>query len=250
MYNQKQLSEMVFFDVETAPKYANLDDLQSNEPKMAELWQKRCEYLRKRFEENSEMSDQELYFEKAALHPEFNRIVCVSFGRLSFKEDPITFKPVPSCTIKSYSSFNEKEVLEGIHKVFSKFNKFNFTGHTIKRFDIPVICKRLLINEMSLPSTLMVHNLKPWEMPFVDIAELWSFGAWQEGFTSLELLSTSIGLDTPKDDIRGEDVARVFWVEKDLNRIVTYCQKDVLATANVLLKLSGFQTVEEFELQS
>jgi len=249
MYTADQLSKMIFFDVETTTRYATLKDLKKNEPKMAELWEKRCDYLRKRFEENAEMSNDELYLEKAALHPEFNKIVCASFGRVSFKDDHVT-GITPSATIKSYSSENEKEVLQGIHKVFSNFKTFTFTGHTIKRFDIPVICKRMLINEMSLPPLLLVHNMKPWEMPFVDIAEIWSFGAWQEGFTSLELLSTSLGLDTPKDDIRGEDVSRVFWVEKNLPRIVTYCQKDVLATANVLLKLSGHPVVEEFELQS
>jgi hypothetical protein len=101
-----------------------------------------------------------------------------------------------------------------------------------------------------LPKGLQVQNLKPWEMPFIDTSELWSFGAWQEGFSSLELLATSLGLDTPKDDIRGDQVGEVFWQDKDISRITKYCEKDVLATAQIILKLSDLPVVEDYQLQS
>jgi len=238
MYTQEELKKIVFFDIETASGFNNLDELCSNNPKLGEIWSKRCEYLRTRFEENRDKSDEQLYLEKSALHPEFNRIVCISFGRIAFEGN------FPSMIIKSYCSSNEEEVLEGIIKVFSGFNGYKFSGHNIKRFDVPVICKRLLINSILLPDGLKIHNLKPWEMPFIDTSDIWSFGAWQEGFTSLDLLATSLGIDSPKDDIKGEEVSQVFWETGDLNRISTYCEKDVKTVAQVLLKMSGLPELD------
>lgn len=244
MFNQNELTKTVFFDLETAPAYASLDDLASANPKMAELWSKRCEYLRTRFEENRDMTDEDLYLNKAALTPEFARIVCATFGRLGFKEGD------PNFIVKSYASSDEREVLAGINKVFENFAAMKFAGHNIKRFDVPMMCKRLIINGWSLPKGLQIQNLKPWEMPFIDTSELWSFGAWQESFASLDLLVTSLGLETPKSDIKGEEVGRVFWQEGDIDRISEYCQRDVLAVAQTLLKLSNLPVVEEFELQA
>lgn len=242
MYTQDELKLMLFFDLETASEYESLDVLESEKPLMAKLWSKRCDYLRSRWpEDNADKSDSELYLDKAALVPEFNRIVCASFGRLEFEGN------IPSMTIKSYYGADEKEILDGIEKVANAFIKYKMCGHNIKRFDIPVMCKRLLINGYKLPTYLQVHNKKPWEMPFIDTSEVWSFGAWQESFVSLELLMTAIGMDSPKDDIRGEEVSGVFWNEGDHDRIAKYCEKDVFALAQALLKLSGFETMLGFE---
>jgi hypothetical protein len=244
MYTPNDLSKMVFFDFETASNYASLDELEKANPKMAELWSNRCTYLRSRFEENKDMTDEELYVEKAALTAEFGRIVCATFGRMTF------IGTTPNLIIKSYSSENESDVLDGVDKVFNKFAALKFVGHNIKRFDIPYACKRLIINQYALPKGLQIANLKPWEMPFVDTSELWSFGAWQEGFTSLDLLSTSLGLESPKGDLHGSEVGKVFWQDADINRIKNYCEQDVLATANILLKLSNLELVEDYETQS
>lgn len=249
MYTQSEIQKMVFFDLETASTYATLDDLEMANPKMAELWCKRCDYLRSRFDENKEMTDEQLYEAKAALTPEFSRIICASFGRVTFSEDPIVGS-FPSLVIKSYSDNDEAKVLSGINKVFTSFAAYRFVGHNIKRFDVPMMCKRLIMSGVQLPKGLQIQNLKPWEMPFIDTSEIWSFGAWQEGFTSLELLATSLGLNTSKDDIRGDQVGDVFWKAKDLARITTYCEKDVLSTTQIILKLSGLTVVEDYQLQS
>lgn len=250
MFTESEIQKMVFFDLETAPEYESLDELSKANPKMGELWSKRCEYLRSRFEENKDFTDEELYLEKAALTPEFNRIVCATFGRVSFSEDPVLGTSMPSLLIKSYSSFKESEILDGIQKVFTSFAAYKFVGHNIKRFDMPVMCKRLLINSRPLPKGLQIQNLKPWEMPFIDTSELWSFGAWQESFVSLELFVTALGLETPKNDIKGADVGKVFWNDRDLDRITKYCEKDVLAGVQAILKLSNFEIVEDYQLQN
>jgi 3'-5' exonuclease len=244
MYTQDELTGMLFFDLETASEYANLNELTTAKPKMGELWAKRSDYLRSRWpEDNADKTDAELYDDKAALVPEFNRIVCASFGRLTW--EGLT----PSMVIKSYYGSDEISILDGIENVASKFTKYKMTGHNIKRFDIPVMCKRLLINGYKLPPYLQVHNKKPWEMPFIDTSDAWSFGAWQEGFASLELIMTSLGLDSPKDDIRGEDVSGVFWDNQEYTRIAKYCEKDVYALAQALLKMSGLNTMDGFESQ-
>lgn len=246
MYSQTELTKMVFFDLETASTYATLEELKDTNPKMAELWIKRCDYIRNRFEENKDMTDSELYEARAGLTPEFSRIICASFGRVSFENDPI-LGSFPKMTIKSYASSDEKEVLDGITTVFEKFATYKFVGHNIKRFDVPMMCKRILMAGRPLPKGLQLTNLKPWEMPLIDTSEVWSFGAWQEGFASLELLATSLGLETPKDDIRGDEVSRVFWQEKNVQRIADYCQKDVFACAQILLKLSNLPIVQDFQ---
>lgn len=243
MYSQSELTKAVFFDLETAAEHYSLDALNRANPKKAELWSKRCVYLRSRFEENKDMTDEELYVEKAALTPEFARIVCASFARLSWTENG------PALIMKSYASENESEVLEGIHKVFEKFFNLKFIGHNIKRFDVPMMCKRILINGNSLPKGLLVHNLKPWEMPFIDTSEVWSFGAWQESFASLDLLATSIGLDSPKEELQGSEVNQYFW-DGRLDDITHYCERDVLTTTNILLKLSGLSIVEDYAYQA
>ena len=243
MYSQSELTKAVFFDLETAAEYESLDLLLLANKKKAELWSKRCDYLRSRFEENKYLTDEELYIEKAALTPEFARIVCATFARLSWTEDG------PSLIVKSYSSDSEIEVLEGIHKVFEKFFNLKFVGHNIKRFDVPMMCKRLLINSYSLPKGLLIHNLKPWEMPFIDTSEVWSFGAWQEGFTSLDLLATSIGLDSPKEEIQGSEVNSYFW-KGEIEKITKYCERDVMTTTNILLKLSGLSIVKDYAYQA
>lgn len=249
MFTQPEIQKMVFFDLETASTYSSLPELKEANPKMAELWIKRCSYLRSRFEENANLTDDELYIAKAALTPEFSRIICATFGRVSFQGDDITGIE-PALLIKSYSSKDESPVLAGIQKVFTSFAANKFVGHNIKRFDIPMMCKRIIMSGAQLPKGLQIQNLKPWEMPFIDTSELWSFGAWQEGFSSLELLATSLGLETPKDDIRGDEVGHVFWQERDIDRITKYCEKDVLATAQIILKLSGLPVVEDYQLQS
>jgi len=244
MYTQDELTGMLFFDLETASEYKNLEALELANPRMGKLWANRCEYLRSRWpEDNGEKSNAELYDDKAALVPEFNRIVCASFGRITW--DGLT----PSMIIKSYYGNDEMEILDGIENVAIKFNKFKMTGHNVKRFDVPVMCKRLLINGYKLPEYLQVHNKKPWEMPFIDTSDNWSFGAWQEGFASLELIMTALGLDSPKDDIRGEEVSGVFWENQEYARIAKYCEKDVYALAQALLKMSGLNQLDGFESQ-
>lgn len=236
------LKKIVFFDIETASSHSSLDELSDVNPKLADLWRKRSEYLRTRFEENKDLTDDELYLKKAGLSAEFSRIICATFGRIDIKEDAVLGDQT-TLTIKSYSGSDELAILNGIHQVFSKFEGFKFCGHNIKRFDIPVICKRMLINGLVLPTTLQTFDKKPWELPYLDTSEMWSFGAWQESFTSLDLLCTSLGVESSKDSLEGDMVNSYYWDGK-ISEIVEYCEKDVVATTSCFLKLNSLPEVK------
>ena len=243
MFTKQELEKLIYFDIETVHGTKTLAELND---KKQELWSKRCEYLRKRYEDNAEMNDEDLYEYKGALHAEYSKVVCVSFGRVKIQEDgEIKF------IVKSFHGDDEKELLGQVIGVFEKFlnSGFKLCGHNIEGFDMPVILKRAVINGIKLPKCLHFHNLKPWEMPIVDTSKVWSFGAWKEGLVSLDVLATSLGVETPKDDISGADVSRVYWQDEDLDRIVKYCEKDVLATTQVMLKLGDQKLIKKIEVQ-
>jgi len=117
-------------------------------------------------------------------------------------------------------------------------------GHNAKEFDFPYICRRLLINGMKLPNVLDIAGKKPWEISHLDTLELWKFGDYK-AFTSLALLCHVFQIPTPKDDISGADVARVYYEEQDLERIKVYCEKDVVALIQLFLRMRGNSLVDE-----
>ena len=171
---------------------------------------------------------------------EFGRIVCVSMGKIKFIDGE------PTAQLVSYTdngTYDESLILKSVFDIFTKLARAGnrLAGHNIKRFDCPYLCKRGYINNIELPILLQIHDKKPWEVTTVDTSELWSFGAWQEGFTSLNLLVNVLGIPSPKDDINGSEVHGLYWSNTPdrISRISTYCEKDVIATIRVLLKLSN-----------
>ena len=95
-----------------------------------------------------------------------------------------------------------------------------------------------------MPALLDIAGKKPWEIAHIDTMELWKFGDFKN-FTSLNLLANIFQIPTPKDDISGADVARVYYEEQDLDRIATYCQKDVVAVIQLLRKFRGEELIPE-----
>jgi hypothetical protein len=104
---------------------------------------------------------------------------------------------------------------------------------------VPCIGKRMLINGIYPPANLVVWDKKPWDIPYFDTSEIFAFGSWsQQKYLSLDLLSCSLGVDSPKEDIDGSQVNKTYWDDQDIERIKTYCEKDVETVINVLLKTS------------
>ncbi|MGX1023465.1 3'-5' exonuclease [Psychroflexus sp. MBR-150] len=231
MLDNLKLNQVLFLDIETVPEFESFKSLSAVKQK---LWDEKSAYKRRYdAKENEEISAAE-YYEKAGIWAEFGKIICISVGIFN------TEKKEPEFRIKSYYGDDEKEILKDFSKLLhTHYNTSNrlLSGHNIKEFDIPYIARRILIQDLDLPKILNLMGKKPWEVPHLDTLELWKFGDYKH-FTSLKLLTEILGVDSPKDDIDGSQVRNVYYKEKNLKRIVKYCEKDVIAVAQVVLKLA------------
>jgi uncharacterized protein YprB with RNaseH-like and TPR domain len=229
------LDQLLLLDIETTPAVKAFDCLPEN---MQSLW---LDKIAKTAPDSSE--GEELYADRAGIFAEFGKIVCISVGFFTVENGRYQLR------IKSIYHDDEKlllsSFLELVNKFYIKNPKFQFAGHNIKEFDIPFICRRSVINLLSLPPALQLHNLKPWEVPMLDTMQLWRFGDFKN-YTSLKLLTAVLGIPTPKDDIDGSMVAKVYYGEANgLERIVTYCQKDVVAVGQLLMRFKGVPLIED-----
>jgi len=223
MLKYLNLDHVLFLDIETAPQYP---DYSGSPETYKVLWDKKAEWFLK-----NETDTPESVYDRAAIYAEFGKVICISVGFLSDT----------SFRIKSFYGHDEKEVLKDFAILLnSHFNKNHhlLCAHNGKEFDFPYLARRMLVNGIKLPSSLDIAGKKPWEVQHLDTMELWKFGDYKS-YTSLELLAYLFNIPTPKDDIRGSDIARVYWKEDDLPRIVEYCQKDVVTVAQILLKMKG-----------
>ena len=174
---------------------------------------------------------------------EFGKIVCISTGY--FYEDENKNK---CFKIKSISGHDETQVLQGFMTLCDKFYKLNknfiFGGHNIREFDIPYICRRILINNLPLPEYLWLHDRKPWETKMFDTLSWWKFGD-NKNYTSLNLLANALNIPTSKTDIDGSIVQDVYYTEQNLPRIVEYCQRDVVVVANIILRFQNMPLLKD-----
>lgn len=244
MFALNDLQNLLFFDVETVYGEQDYDALS---PVMQKQWEKRA---RKQLEAGGEdASPAKLYYEQAAIHAEFGRVVCISVGILL---PPSDNGGVPGFRVKSMYGRGESKVLQNFAGLLNQSKTPNrLCGHNIKGFDVPYLCRRMLINGLPLPDTLNITGKKPWEVNMLDTMELWRFGEFGK-WVSLELLTEVFGLNTPKDALDGQHVSTVFWEDKDdegLQRIANYCERDVIATAQVLLSMSGLPVFTEQDVE-
>jgi len=233
------ISDILFLDIETVPVSKEYYDLP---PLIKELWNKKSKYWIKDKEESDELYA-ELYSKKAGIYAEFAKVVCISVGYI--KE----FDGKKEIRLNSYYGDDEKKVLSDfsdlLNKHFNNPNKYFLCGHNIKEFDIPFLSRRMIINGLPLPAMLDIAGKKPWETKHLcDTMEMWKFGDYKN-YTSLNLLAAILGIKSPKDDIDGSMVAKVYWEEKDLERIKIYCEKDVTTVAQIYLRMNNFPLLEE-----
>ena len=224
---------ILFLDIETVPQYADYNSLPGN---WKELWDTKATSLLKYHEEETK----ETIYHRAGIYAEFGKIICISCGFISGNEAD------KKIIIKSFCGDNESIVLVEFCDILNKWTandeqKF-LCAHNGKEFDFPYLCRRLIINNLPIPAILNSSGKKPWEVCHLDTLELWKFGDYKS-FTSLNLLAHTLGIPTPKDDIDGSRVWSVYWNEKDIKRIVNYCQKDVVTVAQIFLKMQGDELV-------
>lgn len=230
---QIALNHLLFIDIETVsqqPAYEQLND------QWAVLWEEKVQRTLP-----VDTTAAAFYPQRAAIMAEFGKIVCISIGYFRKENNQWQFR------IKSFSNETEQALLRSFLETVTQMeavqNNWSFCGHNIKEFDIPFICRRLLINGIPIPPYLDFQNMKPWETNIIDTFQYWRFGDYKN-YTSLQLMAAALGVPSSKDDIDGSKVGEVYWVEKDLQRIVTYCEKDVQATANIVLRLKQLPLLE------
>ena len=226
--------KILFLDIETVPEKATFDELSETEK---ELFAAKTQY--QRTEDQSPAS----FYERAGIWAEFGKIVCISVGFFNLMSNQREFR------IKSFYG-QEEELLMAFKTLLE--NHFSQAAHMLcahngKEFDFPYIARRMIIKGINLPAKLNLFNKKPWEVPHLDTLHLWRFGDYKH-YISLFLMAHVLGIPTPKDDIDGSQVARVYYEEKNIDRIITYCEKDVITIAQIVLRLRNETLLETDEI--
>ncbi|GEM56398.1 3'-5' exonuclease [Flavobacterium branchiophilum] len=223
MIDKIKLDHILFLDIETVPENEHFSMLDHD---MQSLWEHKTQYQRK-----DDMSAADFY-ERAGIWAEFGKIICISVGFFVTKSDVRNFRVTSffGDEVKILSDFNQL-----INQHFSQ-PQHVLCGHNSKEFDIPFLARRMIIKGIAIPAKLHLFGKKPWEIPHLDTLELWKFGDYKH-YTSLKLLSKILQIPTSKDDIDGSQVAAVYYKNKDIDRIIIYCEKDVVAVAQIFLRL-------------
>ena len=229
------LKNILFLDIETVPEFENWNDVSTD---LQELFDKKTSYQRK-----EEISAEDFY-ERAGIWAEFGKIICISVGYFVEKEKQKQLR------ITSFFGDDEHKILVDFKELLDiHFNGQNHVlcAHNGKEFDFPFIARRMIVQRIDLPKKLNLFGKKPWEIPHLDTMELWKFGDYKH-YSSLKLLTSILGIPSPKDDIDGSEVASVYYKEKNLDRIVKYCEKDTIAVAQLLLRFNNEPLLKEGEI--
>ncbi len=234
MISKLNLENILFLDIETVPEVQYFSEL--DETKQA-LWEHKSKYQRKDDETPED------FYERAGIWAEFGKIVCISVGYFTLKGDVRNFR------VTSFYGDETKILKDFKNLLISHFSetKHLLCAHNGKEFDFPYMARRMIINNIALPHKLNLFGKKPWEVPHLDTLELWKFGDYKT-YTSLKLLTNVLGIPSPKDDIDGSEVCRVFYEENDIDRIIVYCEKDTIAVAQIFLRLRGDNLLTEDEI--
>lgn len=226
------MENIIFFDLEWVPVTKSLLELSKLNLPLANAWKKRCSRWRDlgKFEE---MTDGEIWSQSAGLNPEFIKIIVASLG---------FYNTDGTLEVQSFTSVDgEHELLLNIKRIFDGAGGWRLCGQSIKRYDMPYLGKRMLSHGISLPYHLNNFGKKPWDLTAIDVNEMWGCGSMGESYTPLDTICAALGVETSKSDIAGKDVARVYYNEGDegLERIKVYCEKDVIATAEIYKKINN-----------
>jgi DNA polymerase elongation subunit (family B) len=218
-----QLENILFLDIETVPEFENYESLDED---YKELFTQKTAYQRK-----DDFTAEEFY-ERAGIWAEFGKIICISVGYFTFKKGQkqfrvTTFHGDEDKILKDFANLINNHYSLPVHLL---------CGHNAKEFDFPYIIRRMFIHGVKVPNKLNIMGKKPWEVTHLDTMELWKFGDFKH-FTSLKLLTKVLS-----------EVAKVYYIDKDLDRIITYCEKDVVAVAQVILRLRGEKLLQEDEI--
>ena len=228
------LTKILFLDIETVGIQPDWKTLELKRPELAFQFENYFDWFLKRFPEDGADGVAQMFVNRSALVPEFARIACVSVAFVTDKGET---------KMQSFSDPDEKKLLEGVQKLLKRVGELNFflCGHNVKGFDIPMLAKRMMMNGILPPKILPGHDTKPWEIKALDTKELWQYGGYGS-IASLELMCVCLGVESSKNmEVTGNKVHEAFWVKKDIEGIVEYCEKDVSVLIDVINKLLKLQ---------
>lgn len=235
MIAKMNLKNILFLDIETVSEYEHWEDV----PALTkELFEAKTTYQRK-----EDFSSKEFYA-RAGIWAEFGKIICISVGYF------VVVKEVKQLRITSFHNDNEYQLLLDFKNLLeSHFNKKHHVlcAHNGKEFDFPYIARRMIVNGIQLPDMLNLFGKKPWEIAHLDTLDLWKFGDYKH-YTSLKLLTHILNIPSPKQDIDGSEVGTVYYKEKDLKRIVEYCERDTVAVAQLLLRFNNLPLIDDHHI--
>ncbi len=233
MARQDVLQDVLFLDIETVPFVPRFGELGEE---WQRLWEEKSQYFRERNDQSVEES-----YARAGIYAEFGRVICIGVAYFQSAGEECELRVSGFCeddeesTLRAFSLFLTRTAGKPFRRL---------CAHNGKEFDFPYLCRRMLINGVPLPPMLRIAGRKPWEIPHLDTMELWKFGDYKH-YTSLKLLAAVFGIPSPKGDMDGSQVADVFWKDRDIRRIVSYCRKDVITLARVYQRLSGLNWIQD-----
>jgi 3'-5' exonuclease len=235
MKRDTDLKEYLCFDIETCRRTEFFHDLEQHEK---DYWvTKHSSQLKEQVpliyigDKTAREVIQQHWEENGSFYAEWAQILCVSFSGI--EENGET-------KIVSYSQSEDSEakMLQKTAALLDKVQPDRFlTGWNINNFDIPFLAKRMMKHGIKLPKYFMFNDTKPWEAKIIDMAKTWEFGKYG-ATTKFDMACHFLGIESPKSDISGADVARLYFQEqasKDvLERITRYCEQDVRASIDFL----------------
>ena len=228
------ITKILFLDIETVGGCPDYESCQRFNPEIADQFEKYFDWFQKRFPEDVGLFKDEVFVKRAALVPEFAKIVCVS---MAFVLDSGEVKK------QTFSNEDEKELLVQVRTLLDRCHKLDFylCGHNLKNFDIPMLAKRMIINGIMPSKILPSYDTKPWEIKAIDTKEIWQYGAYSS-VGSLDLMCSCLGIPTPKDgEVSGANVHKSYWEERKIKEISEYCEKDVEVLVETIKKLKDLK---------
>ena len=234
MIRKLNIEHILFLDIETVPQEKAYNELSEEKRK---LWVEKSKYQRK-----EEFTPEEFY-DRAGIWAEFGKIICISVGFFKYKNDIRSFR------VTTFQGGEEKLLRDFSTLLDTHFYKPHhlLCAHNGKEFDFPYIARRLIIHNLPIPAKLDLFGKKPWEVPHLDTLELWKFGDHKH-YTSLKLLTNVLGIPSPKEDIDGSEVRDVYYIDHGIGRIINYCERDVVAIAQVILKMRQEELLSDAEI--
>ncbi|MBN8576467.1 MAG: 3'-5' exonuclease [Cytophagales bacterium] len=225
------LKDILFLDIETVrivDRYAQLSD------RLKMQWARKANF----FKREETQTDGDLFQDRAGIYAEFGKIIVIGIGKYTEQNGTLGLRT------RYFADHAEKKLLAAFGDTLEKMGPTTkLCAHNGKEFDFPYICRRALVNGVPVPGVLNVAGKKPWEVNHLDTMEMWKFGDYKH-YTSLDLLAAIFDIPTSKGVMDGSMVSAVYHQQGDLNKIAEYCVGDVVAVAQLYLRMKGLPLIE------